>query len=175
MIVLKEFSHFQFVSEMLITCSFSEIRCKDEITPVWAILMVRDRGPESDTPEERQITITKNPTTIGEQKRNEELSQIRVWIECFFGRMQQLFAIMRGVYRWDHRNFDMDFEDCALSQTNTSTTINSQSWIESSISWWPKKGPDKKERMNEKRKAQLENFKNRKKLKLTTDTQQLQE
>jgi hypothetical protein len=33
---------------------------------------------------------------------------------------------------------------------------------------------DKKERMNEKRKAQLENFKNRKKLKLATDTQQLQ-
>jgi hypothetical protein len=28
--------------------------------------------------------------------------------------MQQLFAIMRGVYRWDHRNFDMDFENCAL-------------------------------------------------------------
>jgi hypothetical protein len=63
-------------------------------------------GPESDTLGERRITITKNPTTIVEQKRNEELSQIRVWIECFFGHMQQLFAIMRGVYLWNHSNFD---------------------------------------------------------------------
>jgi hypothetical protein len=37
-----------------------------------------------------------------------------------------------------------------------------------------KERTDKKERKNEKRKAQLENFKNRKKLKLATDTQQLQ-
>jgi hypothetical protein len=59
-----------------------------------------------------------------------------------------------------------------FSQTNTSTTINSQSWIESSTSWWPKKGQTRK-RKNEKRKAQLENFKKRKKLKLATDTQQL--
>jgi hypothetical protein len=67
--------------------------------PRWAILMDKGYvGPEFDTPGERRITITKNPTTIGEQKRNEELSQIRVWIECFFGHMQQLFAIMRGVY-----------------------------------------------------------------------------
>jgi hypothetical protein len=29
--VLKEFSHFQFVSVMLITCYFSGIWCKDEI------------------------------------------------------------------------------------------------------------------------------------------------
>jgi hypothetical protein len=81
----------------------------------WAILMDKGyTGPESDTPGERRITIMKNATTIGEQKRNEELSQIRVWIECFFGRMQQLFAIMRSVYRWDHRNFDMNFENRAL-------------------------------------------------------------
>jgi hypothetical protein len=68
--------------------------------PRWAILVdKRYVGPESDTPGERRITITKNSTTIGEQKRNEDLSQIRMWIECFFGLMQQLFAIMRGVYR----------------------------------------------------------------------------
>jgi hypothetical protein len=61
-----------------------------------------------------------------------------------------------------------------FSQANTSTTINSQSWIESSP-LVAKERTDKKERKNEKRKAQLENFKNRKKLKLATDTQQLQE
>jgi hypothetical protein len=65
-------------------------------------------GPESDTPGARRITITKNTTIIGEQKRNEELFQILVWIECFFCHMQQLFAIMRCIYCWDHSNFDVD-------------------------------------------------------------------
>jgi hypothetical protein len=106
--------------------------------------------PESDTPGGRRITITKNPTTIGEQKRNEELSQIRVWIECFFGRMQQLFAIMRGVYRWDYRNFNMDFENCALL---TNKHIQSNQLAELDRKFYlmvAKERTDKKERKNEK-------------------------
>ena len=41
----------------------------------WAILMDKGyAGPESDTPGEKRITPMKNATTVGEQKRNEELS-----------------------------------------------------------------------------------------------------
>jgi hypothetical protein len=86
--------------------------------------------------------------------------------------MQQLFAIMRGVYRWDHRNFDMDFENCALL---TNEHIQSNQLAELDRKFYlmvAKERTDKKEK-NEKRKAQLENFKKRKKLKLATDTQQL--
>jgi hypothetical protein len=81
---------------------------------------------------------------------------------------------MRGVYRWDHRNFDMDFENCALLtnehiQSNQLTELDRKFYL-----MVAKERTDK----NEKRKAQLENFKKRKKmklkLKLATDTQQLQ-
>jgi hypothetical protein len=80
---------------------------------------------------------------------------------------------MRGVYRWDHRNFDMDFENCALI---TNEHIHNNQLTELDRKFYlmvAKERTDKKERKNEKRKAQLENFKNRKELKLATDTQQL--
>jgi hypothetical protein len=87
--------------------------------------------------------------------------------------MQQLFAIMRGVYRWDHRNFDMDFENCTLL-TNEHIHNNQLTELDGKFYLMvAKERIDKKERKNEKRKAQLENFKKRKKLNLTTDTQQL--
>jgi hypothetical protein len=46
-----------------------------------------------------------------------------------------------------------------FSKTNTFKAIHSQSWTETSTSWWPKKELKKIERMNEKRKVQLENIK----------------
>jgi hypothetical protein len=81
---------------------------------------------------------------------------------------------MRGVYRWDHTNFDMGFENCALL-TNEHIQSNQLTELNRKFSLMvAKEKTDKKERKNEKRKAQLENFKKRKKIKLATDTQQLQ-
>jgi hypothetical protein len=66
----------------------------------------------------------------------------------------------------------MDFENCAFLtnehiQSNQLTELDRKFYL-----MVAKERTDKKERKNEKRKAQLENFKNRKKLKLATDTQQ---
>jgi hypothetical protein len=68
----------------------------------------------------------------------------------------------------------MDFENCALLtnehiQSNQLTELDRKFYL-----MVAKERTDKTERKNEKRKAQLENLKNRKKLKLATDTQQLQ-
>jgi hypothetical protein len=62
---------------------------------------------------------------------------------------------MRGVYRWDHRNFDMDFKNCALL---TNEHIHNNQLTELDRKFYlmvTKERTNKKERKNEKRKAQL--------------------
>jgi hypothetical protein len=71
-------------------------------------------GPASDTPDERRITPKKGHLTQAERAVNQEINRIRVPIEQFLGRMLQSWGIMQERYRWDHANFDVDFQNCAL-------------------------------------------------------------
>jgi len=81
----------------------------------WAILLDKAYvGPDSDTPNVRRIFISKNPRTEAERARNQELSKLRVHIECWFGRMKNLWKFARDVYTHDHRYFDEHFEIMAL-------------------------------------------------------------
>ena len=71
-------------------------------------------GREGDTPGLRRITPKKNPSTFSNQAENTEKNKIRVPIECFFGRLQKLWKLFRGIYRWDHQHFDFDFDNCVM-------------------------------------------------------------
>jgi len=44
----------------------------------------------------------------------EELKRLRVSVECWFGRQQNLWGIIKGVYRWSKEHFDLDFDITAL-------------------------------------------------------------
>lgn len=71
-------------------------------------------GPETDTPDERRITPKKGQLTQAERVENTAINRIRVPVEQFFGRLMASWGILHGVYRWDHANFDADFQICAL-------------------------------------------------------------
>ena len=45
---------------------------------------------------------------------NKKFNKIRVNIECFFGRMQKIFTFTKRVYPFDHKNFDIDIDNCIL-------------------------------------------------------------
>jgi hypothetical protein len=81
----------------------------------WAILMDSAYdGNALDTPLERRIAIKKNPSSPAIVHANEELKNLRVHVECFFGRMYKLWGVIRNIYKWDHDFFDLDFENCAM-------------------------------------------------------------
>lgn len=82
----------------------------------WAVLMDKGyQGPPEDTPGLRRITPTKGQNlTLQQRVINKELHKLRTPIEQFFGRLQQLWPILRNCYRWDHRHFDDDFTICVL-------------------------------------------------------------
>lgn len=90
----------------------------DEPNASWAALLDRAYvGPASDTPGLRRITPKKRAITATDTEYNMQVDHIRVPVEQFFGRMYQLWAVLRNVYRWDHSNFDTDF-DLAVLLTN---------------------------------------------------------
>jgi hypothetical protein len=61
----------------------------------------------------RRITPKKNPKPW-EEGRNAELCRLRVYVECFFGRAQQLWQICAHRYRWSHKFFDTDIDNAFL-------------------------------------------------------------
>jgi len=69
-------------------------------------------GPDSDTPEIFKLTPKKGLLTSVELNRNEELKKKRVVVECYFGRLKQLWKIFNYCYRLNHTYFDDDFEIC---------------------------------------------------------------
>lgn len=71
-------------------------------------------GPEGDTPDERRITPTKNPHTAEQVAFNRTVSNVRVPVEQFFGRLYNKFGVLRKIYRYDHAHFDVDFENACL-------------------------------------------------------------
>lgn len=87
----------------------------DSNNPSWAVLLDRAYiGPQSDTPNLRKITPKKSSRTASDRSTNVQLDHLRTPVECFFGRMNSLWATIRNCYRWSHEIFDADFENCAL-------------------------------------------------------------
>jgi DDE superfamily endonuclease len=84
--------------------------------PNWAILADKMYiGPAADTPNIRRITPLKGHNLTTEQKASNKVkSKTRVYVECFFGRMYRKFPMLSGVYKFDHQNFDLDFENACL-------------------------------------------------------------
>jgi hypothetical protein len=70
----------------------------------WAVICDKGYiGPAQDTPQFRRCTPKKGGRlTVADIQWNEELNTTRVPVECFFGRLQKLWAITREVYRADH-------------------------------------------------------------------------
>jgi len=105
---------------------------RDVSEPSWAILGDSAYiGDANDTPGLRKIALLKRTQVVFPTQRHEqqELARLRVPIECFFGRLKKLWAVVRGTYRfvfllsswyliprcrWDHRNFDLEFDLCVL-------------------------------------------------------------
>jgi DDE superfamily endonuclease len=72
-------------------------------------------GPAADTPDERRIIPKKGGNlTAHELKVSHDIKLARVPVEQFFGRGWNLWGILRGVYRWDHKHFDLDYENMCL-------------------------------------------------------------
>ena len=83
--------------------------------PNWSIIADKIyTGPATDTPGEIRIVPKKMPATNAERSRNKEISADRIYVEHFFGRLVRKFDIFRRVYRFDHDNFDTDFENACL-------------------------------------------------------------
>ncbi len=93
--------------------------------PFWAAICDKMyTGPATDTPNERRLVPLKgHGRTQAQKKRNKELSVERTPVECYFGRLVQRFPLFATVYRFDHSNFDIDFENACLL-TNEDITIS---------------------------------------------------
>lgn len=90
----------------------------------WSALLDKGYvGPQNDTPDLRRIVPFKAPATHLQQAFNEAQSRDRVHVECFFGRLCNLWGVASGIYRWDHKHFDMDLENLCLL-TNEKTQAN---------------------------------------------------
>jgi len=104
---------------------------RDSSEASWAILCDSGyTGDLLDVPGLRKIALKKRTTMFpSERREQQELSRLRVPVECFFGRLQKLWAVLRDVYRsafqintiltytyfrWDHTHFDKDFDLCVL-------------------------------------------------------------
>ncbi len=61
-----------------------------------------------------RIVAKKNPQLQSQRDDNREIDRIRVPVEQFFGRMQQLFTLLRNTYTLDHSHFDTDFDNCVF-------------------------------------------------------------
>ncbi len=91
-------------------------RDKGDNFPFWAA--IGDKlyiGPAGDTLNERRITPKKghhlDNTT---KKQNKVISVERTPIEQYFGRLLQKFPFFSTIYKLDHSNFDLDFENACL-------------------------------------------------------------
>jgi len=87
----------------------------DQQERFWALLADKAYvGPATDTPDLRRLTPKKGRLTVAQRATNDKLNRLRVPIEQFFGRVLQSWTFLHGVYRWDHANFDVDFENACL-------------------------------------------------------------
>lgn len=138
----------------------------DMNNPSWAMLFDKAYiGPPEDTLDLRRITPKKNPQLHAEKLRNKELNAIRGSIERFFGRMEKLWGCIREIYRWDHDNFDVDFDNCLLL-TNEHIKQNQLEEIDRKFHLQVIEDRRmRRERKEQKRKQELELYKQKKKFK----------
>jgi len=72
-------------------------------------------GPAADTPGERRIVPVKGSSLTADQKKaNKQKARTRNPVEQYLGRLIMKNAILFNVYRYDHSNFDLDFENCCM-------------------------------------------------------------
>jgi hypothetical protein len=140
----------------------------DPREPNWAILADKMYvGPAADTPHIRRITPIKGAKITPQQKAtNKEKSKARVYIECFFGRLYRKFPMFSGIYKLDHQNFDMDFENACLL-INEDITVSALAIKDGEF--YQKLLDERLERYHneeKKRKADYEKFKKSKRAKL---------
>jgi hypothetical protein len=91
---------------------------RDEIVDVdpnaanWAVIADKGYiGPANLTPGVRRITPMRKPLLQAERQSNQIINRARVPIEQFFGRLRCKFPLFRNTYRFDHSNFNVDFEN----------------------------------------------------------------
>ena len=76
--------------------------------------------------------------------------------------MQKLWKVFRGIYRWDHKNFDFDFDNCAML-TNEHIKHNSLEELDRRFMQQIfQKRKMEEEKKAEKRKREQEKYKQRK-------------
>jgi len=71
-------------------------------------------GPYTDTPGLRKITPHKPAKLEAQKIENEEIKRIRIWVECFFGRMHMVYPFVRRPYPFSLLNFDSDIDNIIL-------------------------------------------------------------
>jgi len=85
----------------------------------WSIIADKGyTGPNTDTPELRRFFPSKKERVESKKIENAELSRMRVWVECFFGRMYMSFSFMRKSYPFSLNHFDHDIDNIILLLTN---------------------------------------------------------
>ena len=139
----------------------------DQMHQNWSALFDKGYiGPENDTPGLRRIIPKKNPSAYSHQAENIEKNKIRVPVECFFGRLQKLWKVFRGIYRWDHKNFDVDFDNCAMLTNEHIKCNNLEELDRRFMQQVFQKRKIEEEKKIEKRKREQEKYKEKKKMKL---------
>ena len=129
----------------------------DQAAHYWALLCDKGYiGPESASPDVHRICPVKNPQNHHDRTMNNLLSQIRVHVECYFGRLLGLFNIFRSCYRWSHKHYNQDFLICC-GLTNEVITLMSldemdsrvyRSWQESRLREYEEKEQKRKMEQN---------------------------
>lgn len=85
----------------------------------WCVLL--DRGYMGALEFLRAVLPKRKPPggtlTASEVARNKRISQDRIIVENFYGRMKQLWGVTREVYRWNHEDYDA-ISDVCFALTN---------------------------------------------------------
>lgn len=88
---------------------------QDAANRFWALMADTGYiGPEADTAPIRRVTTTRRNQRVHDARANEEIRRRRVPVEWFFGRLWRSWGILGDVYKWDHANFDADYDICCL-------------------------------------------------------------
>src|SRR5215210_7779752 len=108
----------------------------------------------------------KKPVTTHQKEGNKALNRARVLVECYFGRLYRKFSVFGHIYRYDHQNVDIDFEnacwlineDVMVSELSVDDGDYYQKCLDARVEHW---------HANEtKRKANYEKYKKNKRTKL---------
>ena len=81
----------------------------------WAIMADKGyTGPQDDTYPIRRIVPYRGIPSEAQAVWNRQVSERRVVVEMFLGRLSTLWAAFRVTWRWDHEHFDIDFANACM-------------------------------------------------------------